>query len=97
MVYNHAQQVESLNQSLNDLEGKVNVSFEFFPPNSPAMETTLWNSIERLQVLKPKFISVTYGAANSTRERTHRIISKIQSETDLVAVPHLTCIGATKE
>ncbi len=97
MSFNHAQQVDALNQSLVDLAGKVNVSFEFFPPNSPEMETTLWNSVKRLEGLAPKFVSVTYGAANSTRERTHRIISKIQQQTDLQPVPHLTCIGASKE
>lgn len=97
MGFNHAQQVELLNQNLFDLAGKVNISFEFFPPNSSEMEQTLWNSIKRLENLSPKFVSVTYGAANSTRERTHRIISKIQSETDLVAVPHLTCIGASRQ
>lgn len=91
----HAKQIEKLNQSLFDLDGKVNVSFEFFPPNTEKMETTLWNSVKRLENLKPKFVSVTYGANNSTRERTHRIISKIQQETDLVAVPHLTCVGTT--
>ena len=97
MGFNHAQQVEILNQSLFDLAGKVNVSFEFFPPNSPEMESTLWKSIKRLESLSPKFVSVTYGANNSTRERTHRIISKIQQETDLTPVPHLTCIGASQE
>ena len=97
MGFNHAQQVEILNQNLFDLAGNVNVSFEFFPPNTETMETTLWNSIKRLEGLSPKFVSVTYGANNSTRERTHRIISKIQKETDLTPVPHLTCIGASKE
>ncbi|WP_196138338.1 methylenetetrahydrofolate reductase [Aliikangiella sp. G2MR2-5] len=97
MGFNHAQQVEILNQNLNDLEGKVNVSFEFFPPNSPEMEQTLWQSIQRLEGLQPKFVSVTYGANNSTRERTHRIINKIQNETSLTPVPHLTCIGASQE
>lgn len=97
MGFNHAQQIELLNQNLFDLAGKVNISFEFFPPNSTAMEETLWTSIKRLENLSPKFVSVTYGAANSTRERTHRIISKIQNETNLVAVPHLTCIGASRQ
>lgn len=97
MGFNHAQQVEILNQNLFDLAGKVNVSFEFFPPNTPEMEQTLWNSIKRLEGLSPKFVSVTYGANNSTRERTHRIISKIQNETELTPVPHLTCIGTSKE
>ena len=97
MGFNHAQQVELLNQNLSDLAGKVNVSFEFFPPNSQQMEDTLWSSIKRLEALSPKFVSVTYGANNSTRERTHRIISKIQKETDLTPVPHLTCIGVDRE
>lgn len=96
MQFNHAQQVEVLNQNLFELAGKVNVSFEFFPPNSEAMETTLWNSIKRLEGLAPKFVSVTYGANNSTRERTHRVISRIQDETELTPVPHLTCVGTSK-
>ena len=73
------------------------VSFEFFPPNSPAMEETLWQSIERLAPLKPRFVSVTYGADGSTRDRTHRIVSRIIAETGLRAAPHLTCVGATRE
>lgn len=97
MSFNHAQQIETLNRNLFDLEGKVNVSFEFFPPNTPAMETTLWNSIKRLEALSPKFVSVTYGANNSTRDRTHRIISKIQHETNLTPVPHLTCVGTSEK
>ncbi len=73
------------------------VSFEFFPPNTPAMEETLWNSIQRLAPLKPHFVSVTYGADGSTRDRTHRIVSRIVAETKLRAAPHLTCVGSTKE
>jgi len=73
------------------------VSFEFFPPNSPAMEKILWNSIQRLAPLKPRFVSVTYGADGSTRDRTHRIIARIIRETGLRGAPHLTCVGATKE
>jgi methylenetetrahydrofolate reductase (NADPH) len=76
---------------------KLQVSFEFFPPGTPAMEATLWNSIQRLAPLKPRFVSVTYGADGSTRDRTHRIVSRIIAETGLRAAPHLTCIGATKE
>jgi len=97
MVFHHAQQVEILNQNLCELAGKVNVSFEFFPPNTAEMEQTLWQSIQRLQGLNPRFVSVTYGANNSTRERTHRIINKIQQETDLTPVPHLTCVGASDD
>ena len=77
-------------------EPNTEVSFEFFPPNTEAMEETLWNSIERLSVLKPRFVSVTYGADGSTRERTHAAVARILKETDLTAAPHLTCIGASK-
>jgi methylenetetrahydrofolate reductase (NADPH) len=70
------------------------VSFEFFPPNDEAMEQTLWASIERLAPLAPRFVSVTYGADGSTRDRTHRVIARVQRETRLTGAPHLTCIGA---
>jgi methylenetetrahydrofolate reductase (NADPH) len=73
------------------------VTFEFFPPNTPAMEKTLWQSIERLAVLEPRFVSVTYGADGSTRARTHAAVKRIMSETGLTAAPHLTCIGASKD
>jgi len=72
------------------------VSFEFFPPTTSAMEETLWKSIERLSVLRPRFVSVTYGADGSTRERTHAAVARILTETDLTAAPHLTCIGASQ-
>jgi methylenetetrahydrofolate reductase (NADPH) len=72
------------------------VSFEFFPPSTPKMEETLWNSIQRLAPLNPSFVSVTYGADGSTRDRTHRIVSRIIKETGLRAAPHLTCVGASK-
>ena len=74
----------------------INVSFEFFPPNTVEMEKTLWNSIRHLGVLEPSFVSVTYGADGSTRKRTHAAVARIQSETDLTAAPHLTCIGARR-
>jgi methylenetetrahydrofolate reductase (NADPH) len=70
------------------------VSFEFFPPNDADMERTLWRSIERLAPLNPRFVSVTYGADGSTRERTHNIVTRIQRETTLTGAPHLTCVGA---
>jgi len=76
---------------------KLQVSFEFFPPNTPAMEETLWSSIQRLAPLQPRFVSVTYGADGSTRDRTNRIVSRIIAETGLRAAPHLTCVGSTKE
>jgi methylenetetrahydrofolate reductase (NADPH) len=73
------------------------VTFEFFPPNTEAMEKTLWSSVERLAVLEPQFVSVTYGADGSTRERTHDAVERIVRETNLTAAPHLTCIGASKD
>lgn len=73
------------------------VSFEFFPPNSPAMERTLWESVQRLAPLGPRFASVTYGADGSTRERTHQIVTRMRRETSLTSAPHLTCVGATRE
>ena len=75
----------------------VEVSFEFFPPKTPEMEATLWQAIQKLAPLKPRFVSVTYGADGSTRDRTHRIVSRIASETGLVSAPHLTCVGADRE
>ncbi|NJD32839.1 MAG: methylenetetrahydrofolate reductase [Gammaproteobacteria bacterium] len=74
----------------------VTVSFEFFPPNDPEMEKTLWASIQRLAPLAPRFVSVTYGADGSTRERTHNVVTRILRETPLTAAPHLTCIGAPR-
>jgi methylenetetrahydrofolate reductase (NADPH) len=74
----------------------IRVSFEFFPPGDVAMEGTLWQSIERLAPLAPRFISVTYGADGSTRERTHNVVTRIQGETTLTGAPHLTCIGAPR-
>jgi methylenetetrahydrofolate reductase (NADPH) len=73
------------------------VSFEFFPPNSQDMDRKLWATIRRLECLDPAFVSVTYGADGSTRERTHRVVSRIKDETSLNAVPHLTCVAATRE
>lgn len=72
------------------------VSFEFFPPNTEAMEATLWQSIERLAGLGPRFVSVTYGADGSTRERTHAAVARILEETELTPAPHLTCIDASQ-
>ena len=74
----------------------IRVSFEFFPPADAAMEATLWNSVERLAPLAPRFVSVTYGADGSTRERTHRVVTRIQDETALTGAPHLTCVGASR-
>lgn len=76
--------------------GRAQVSFEFFPPQTPEMEATLWRSIERLSVLAPRFVSVTYGADGSTRERTHAAVERVLRETSLTPAPHLTCIGAAR-
>ena len=77
-------------------ENKPAVSFEFFPPNTEKMEATMWQSIERLAELEPSFVSVTYGADGSTRERTHNAVARIMRDTKLRAAPHLTCIGASR-
>lgn len=74
----------------------LRVSFEFFPPKTEKMEETLWRSIERLKPLDPSFVSVTYGAGGSTRERTHATLLRILAETNLRPAAHLTCVGATK-
>lgn len=97
MNYRSARQLDSLNRTVSELTSDLQVSFEFFPPNSPEMETTLWNSIERLAPLKPNFVSVTYGAGSGTRDRTHGVIKRIQKDTGLIAAPHLTCIDADRE
>jgi methylenetetrahydrofolate reductase (NADPH) len=73
-----------------------NISFEFFPPKTEEMEKSLWETIKRLSPLAPNFVSVTYGAGGSTRERTHATIARILAETDLVPAAHLTCVGAAR-
>lgn len=75
----------------------VALSFEFFPPKTEAMEDKLWGEIRRLEPLGPEFVSVTYGAGGSTRDRTHRIVSDIRTRTGLEPAAHLTCVGATRE
>jgi methylenetetrahydrofolate reductase (NADPH) len=74
----------------------VAVSFEFFPPSGAAMEALLWESVDRLAPLHPRFMSVTYGADGSTRERTHRVVERLKAETGSTVAPHLTCIGASR-
>ncbi|MGI9309835.1 MAG: methylenetetrahydrofolate reductase [Gammaproteobacteria bacterium] len=78
------------------MDNNIKVSFEFFPPKTPEAEASLWKSIERLAPLNPCFMSVTYGADGSTRDRTHDIVQKINRRTGQVAAPHLTCVGATR-
>jgi methylenetetrahydrofolate reductase (NADPH) len=75
---------------------RLRVSFEFFPPKTEEMERTLWESIAKLAPLSPSFVSVTYGAGGSTRERTHATVKRILSETSLVPAAHLTCVAATR-
>src|ERR1044072_8013854 len=76
---------------------RINVSFEFFPPKTEEMERTLWDSIERLAPLRPNFVSVTYGAGGSTRERTHSTVKRILAGTALTPAAHLTCVSATRD
>src|SRR6202045_2908982 len=72
------------------------ISFEFFPPKTEEMERNLWETIKRLAPLEPSFVSVTYGAGGSTRERTHSTITRILKETKLTPAAHLTCVGAAR-
>ncbi|WP_078000483.1 methylenetetrahydrofolate reductase [Edwardsiella tarda] len=97
MSFFHASQHDALNQSLAELQGRIQVSFEFFPPRTLEMEQTLWQSIDRLSTLKPAFISVTYGANSGERDRTHSVIKGIKERTGLEAAPHLTCVDASRE
>lgn len=80
-----------------DLPGDIEVSFEFFPPKTEKMAETLWQSVETLAPLRPRFVSVTYGAGGSTRERTHATVSRIVSETAIPAAAHLTCVNASRD
>ncbi len=77
--------------------GRIRVSFEFFPPKSEEMERNLWEAVGRLAPLSPNFVSVTYGAGGSTRERTHATVRRILKETALTPAAHLTCVAATKD
>ncbi len=78
-------------------ENLLKISFEFFPPRNEKMERDLWDAVKRLEPLAPKFVSVTYGAGGSTRERTHNTVARITEETSLAAAAHLTCVSATRE
>src|ERR1700674_3626648 len=77
--------------------GPPRVAFEFFPPKTPEMEERLWDVVKRLEPLAPRFVSVTYGAGGSTRERTHATVRRIRQETALEPAAHLTCVAATRE
>jgi methylenetetrahydrofolate reductase (NADPH) len=91
---------ERLNQHLPlfaEARGDIQVSFEFFPPKTDKMAETLWESIQTLAPLHPRFVSVTYGAGGSTRERTHATVERILNETQLTPAAHLTCVGASRD
>ncbi|HEY0626415.1 MAG TPA: methylenetetrahydrofolate reductase [Allosphingosinicella sp.] len=80
-----------------DVAGDIGVSFEFFPPKTEKMEETLWDSVKTLEPLQPRFVSVTYGAGGSTRQRTHATVERIARETSLAAAAHLTCVEASRD
>src|SRR5690349_6443653 len=80
-----------------EARGDIEVSFEFFPPKTDKMAETLWESVQTLAPLHPRFVSVTYGAGGSTRERTHATVERILTETELTPAAHLTCVGATRQ
>ena len=80
-----------------EARGDIQVSFEFFPPKTEKMEQTLWESIKTLEPLHPRFVSVTYGAGGSTRERTHATVERILKETKLTPAAHLTCVAASRD
>jgi len=80
-----------------EARGDIQVSFEFFPPKTENMEQSLWESIKTLEPLNPRFVSVTYGAGGSTRERTHATVERILKETELTPAAHLTCVGAPRD
>jgi methylenetetrahydrofolate reductase (NADPH) len=76
---------------------RFRISYEFFPPKTPEMETQLWETVKRLEALQPHFVSVTYGAGGSTRERTHHIVARIARETHMKPAAHLTCVAASQD
>lgn len=94
-MVSYAQGIDALNQSLSEIRD-IDVSFEFFPPKTESMESTLWKSVERLAPLKPTYMSVTYGANSGERDRTHSVVKKIQKQTGVPTAPHLTCVDASE-
>lgn len=97
MSFSYAQHLELLNQSISDLNDNIEVSFEFFPPSNPQAEESLWDALNRLAPLAPRFVSVTYGHQLESRKRTHNVIKQINERTGLIACPHLTCIDTPAE
>jgi len=96
-TYTQSRLQACVEQSVGSLRRAPAVSFEFFPPGDAAMELTLWRSIKRLAPLQPRFVSVTYGADGSTRERTHQVVTRVLRDTALTPAPHLTCVGSDRE
>jgi len=91
---------ESLNRHhplFAEARGDIQLSFEFFPPKTEKMAETLWESVQTLAPLQPRFVSVTYGAGGSTRERTHQTVERILKETSLTPAAHLTCVAASRD
>ncbi|TCM17034.1 5,10-methylenetetrahydrofolate reductase (NAD(P)) [Novosphingobium sp. PhB165] len=95
-VQRPAGQRPNLAPAFGCLPGDISVSFEFFPPKTEKMDEQLWDAITQLAPLTPSFVSVTYGAGGSTRERTHATVARLVRETSLVPAAHLTCVGASK-
>lgn len=95
-MVSYAQGIDALNQSVSEIKD-IQVSFEFFPAKTESMQQTLWKSVERLAPLKPRFMSVTYGANSGERSRTHDVVKRIQNEKNINAAPHLTCVDATED
>jgi methylenetetrahydrofolate reductase (NADPH) len=86
-----------MTQTAESKANQIAVSFEFFPPKTEAMERQLWDAVETLAPVAPTFMSVTYGAGGSTRDRTHAIVSRIQNDLNVPAAAHLTCVNATRD
>ncbi|WP_309661051.1 methylenetetrahydrofolate reductase [NAD(P)H] [Sphingomonas sp.] len=94
---NHLESLAAHEPLFAETRGDIAVSFEFFPPKTEKMEETLWESVKTLEPLAPRFVSVTYGAGGSTRERTHATVARIVRETSIPAAAHLTCVNATRD
>jgi len=95
--YSTARLFDRINSECSRLYDRINVSFEFFPPKDEQSSKTLWKSIDKLSVLNPSFVSITYGACRGSRHLTHDLIVDVQNRTDLTAVPHLTCVDHSRD